>query len=102
MDQLEQLSKQELIELVHIFAKNMLALDGVWFQSIEAKLGMDEAIEHDQNAWRIYTAIEAKRIKTFLKLPEKPGINGLKKALDFHFNAFLNQTETRITEDTLI
>ena len=45
---------------------------------------------------------EAKRIKTFLKLPEKPGINGLKKALDFHFNAFLNQTETRITEDTLI
>ena len=102
MDQLEQLSKQELIELVHIFAKNMLALDGVWFQSIEAKLGMDEAIEHDQNAWRIYTAIEAKRIKTFLKLPEKQGINCLKKALDFHFNAFLNQTETRITEDTLI
>ena len=47
MDQLEQLSKQELIELVHIFAKNMLALDGVWFQSIETKLGMDEAIEHD-------------------------------------------------------
>lgn len=102
MDQLEQLSKQELIELVHIFAKNMLALDGVWFQSIETKLGMDEAIEHDQNAWRKYTVIEAKRIKTFLKLPEKPGINGLKKALDFHFNAFLNQTETRITEDTLI
>ena len=34
--------KAELIELVHIFAKNMLALDGVWFQSIEAKLGMDK------------------------------------------------------------
>lgn len=101
MNQLEQLSKEELIELVHIFAKNMVALDGVWFQSIEAKHGMYEAIEHDQNAWRKYTVTEAKRIKTFLDLPEKAGIEGLKKALDFHFNAFLNKTETQINDDTL-
>lgn len=102
MDRLEQLSKKELIELIHIFSKNMVALDGVWFQSIEAKHGMDEAIEHDRNAWRKYTVIEARRIKTFLNLPEKAGIEGLKKALDFHFNAFLNQTETTINGNTLI
>ncbi|WP_455497796.1 DUF6125 family protein [Coprobacter sp.] len=102
MDQLEQLSKKELIELVRIFAKNMLALDGVWFQSIEAKHGMDEAIEHDRNAWRKYTVTEARRIKTFLNLPEKAGIEGLKIALDFHFNAFLNKTEVAIDADTLV
>lgn len=102
MDQLEQLSKQELIDLVQIFAKNMLALDGVWFQSVEFKQGMDEAIVHDRNAWERYSAIEARRIKAFLKLPEKAGINGLKKALDFHFNAFLNKTEISIDNNTLI
>ncbi len=102
MNRLEQFSKQELIELVHIFAKNMLALDGVWFQSIESKFDMDEAIEHDQNAWRKYTVIEARRIKAFLNLPEKAGINGLKDALDLHFNAFLNRTETLISDNNLI
>lgn len=102
MNRLEQLSKKELIELVHIFAKNMVALDGVWFQSIEKKHGMDEAIEHDQNAWRKYTAVEAGRIKKFLNLPEHAGTDGLKQALDFHFNSFLNKTETVIYKDTLI
>ena len=63
---------------------------------------MDEAIEHDQNAWRKYTVIEARRIKAFLNLPEKAGINGLKDALDLHFNAFLNRTETLISDNNLI
>ena len=52
---IESLSKKELIELLDIYAKNWLAMDGVWFQSIEKKHGMDEAMEHDENAWRIFT-----------------------------------------------
>ena len=46
------LSKEELLSLLEIYAKNWLAMDGVWFQSIEQKLGMDEAIYHDEQAWR--------------------------------------------------
>lgn len=74
---IEDLTKPELLELLKIYAKNWLALDGVWFQSVEEKYGMEEAIFHDGEAWMRYTVIEAKRIKEFLQLPEHPGLKGL-------------------------
>ena len=38
------LTKEELIKLIEAYSKNWLAMDGVWFQSIERKFGMDEAM----------------------------------------------------------
>ena len=96
------LSKEELLELLEIFAKNWLAMDGVWFQSIEQKYGMEEAIEHDKNAWEIFTKIEAKRIKEFLELPEQAGIEGLKKALSYRIYASINSHEIIIKDNQLI
>lgn len=52
IDKLDLLSKDELKELVRIYARNIYALDGVWFQSVEGKNGMDEAMLHDENACR--------------------------------------------------
>lgn len=99
---LEALSREELYELIEIYSKNWLALDGVWFQSIERKLGMDEAMEHDEQAWIRFTKIEAKRIKAFLKLPEQAGIEGLKKALAFRFYANINRDEITVSGNTLL
>ena len=42
-ENLEILTREQLIELIQIYAKDWLAIDGMWFQSIEAKYGMDEA-----------------------------------------------------------
>ena len=70
---LEELTKEQLEELVRIYARNLLALDGVWFQSVERGRGMDEAMAHDCAVWRRFTETEARRIKTFLGLPERPG-----------------------------
>lgn len=89
-DCLKALSKEELMDLIEIYSKNWLALDGVWFQSVEKKLGMDEAMHHDIEAWKRYTVIEARRIKAFLRLPEHPGLEGLEKALQFRFYGNLN------------
>ena len=50
-DKLLQYSKEELIDLIELYAKDSLALDGVWFQSVEQKDGMDAAISHDAKAW---------------------------------------------------
>lgn len=44
---LSVLSRDELEQLVSIYAKNWLAMDGYWFQAVERKRGMDEAMEHD-------------------------------------------------------
>lgn len=99
--ELENLSREQLTELIDIYSKNWLAMDGVWFQSIESKLGMDAAMEHDAEAWRRFTVIEAKRIKDFLGLPEQAGLEGLKKALSFRFYANLNNAECIIDGNTL-
>ena len=91
---LSKLSKDELIELIEIYSKNWLAMDGVWFQSVERKLGMDEAMYHDGEAWKRFTVIEAKRIKEFLNLPDNSGLEGLSKALKLRFYANINEGNT--------
>ena len=48
---LEKMERSELIQLIEIYSKNWLAMDGVWFQSVERKFGMAEAMEHDCNIW---------------------------------------------------
>ncbi len=101
-ENLLQYTKEELIELIEIYSKNWLALDGVWFQSVERKLGMDEAMYHDAEAWKRFTAIEAKRIKAFLKLGEHPGTEGLAKALKLRFYANINDDDIVINGNTLI
>ena len=90
---IDGLSKEELLELNKIYAKNWLAHDGLWFQSIEEKYGIDMAIEMDKEAWRKFTVIEARRLIDFLGLEKNSGIVGLKKALLFRPYSSLNQDE---------
>ncbi len=90
---LNDLNKNELIVWLEDVAKLWLAHDGLWFQSIEKKYDIDEAIEHDKNAWERFSPLEAKRIKKRLKLPEKAGLEGLKKALQHRIYALLNKQE---------
>lgn len=99
---LSSYKKEELIHLIEIYAKNWLALDGVWFQSVERKDGMDAAMYYDTEAWKRFTVIEAKRIKEFLVLEEYPGLEGLAKALSLRFYANLNEDRIEINGDTLI
>ncbi len=100
---LEHLTKEQLIELIGIYAKNMLAMDGVWFQSVEQAYGMETAMQHDMNAWTRFTVTEARRIKKFLALPEYPGLEGLQKALHYRYAEYANpKTESVLTEDKLI
>lgn len=99
---IRQLEKDDLLKLIDLYARNWLAMDGVWFQSIEKKFGMDEAIEHDQNAWRSFTVIEAKKIKTLLNLPDQAGIDGLKEALAYRMYANINEDEIIIEDNVLI
>ncbi|MEM0231868.1 MAG: DUF6125 family protein, partial [Candidatus Methanomethyliaceae archaeon] len=65
---IEELSKEELIELIKIFSKNLLTLDGYWFLSIEDKYGLEKAIEIDKEVWEKFGISEARRIKKFLNI----------------------------------
>lgn len=99
---LKNYTREQLIELIEIYSKNWLAMDGVWFQSVESKFGMKEAMEHDCNIWKLFTVIEAKKIKKFLCLPAHPGIEGLKQALQLRLYANINKDEIITEGSTLI
>ena len=90
---LENMTREQLEELIQMYCKNWLAMDGVWFQSVEKKYGMDEAMVHDVNIWSQFTVIEAKKIKAFLGLPERAGLDGLEQALQLRLYANINRDE---------
>ncbi|MDD5907553.1 MAG: DUF6125 family protein [Clostridia bacterium] len=90
---LQALSREQLEQLIQLYCKNWLAMDGVWFQSVEKKFGMDEAMEHDIRIWSQFTVIEAKRIKEFLGLPDRAGLEGLEQALKLRLYANINRDE---------
>ena len=88
---ISELSRDDLMELTTIYAKNWLAHDGSWFLAIEDAFNMDTAIDMDREAWRRFTVVEARRLMAFLQLGENPGLAGLKKALGFRLYAALNE-----------
>ena len=101
-DTLRSLSREELLTLLELDAKNWLAMDGVWFQSVEQTSGMDAAMYHDAEAWRRFTVIEARRIKAFLGLDDHPGLEGLAKALPLRLDDRCNPTELRLENEKLL
>lgn len=90
---IKELTKEQLVDLCTIYAKNWLATDGLWFQRIEAHYGFEQALTIDIEMWEKLTVIEANRIKDFLQLPVNPGLEGLKKALGLRLYAPLNQDQ---------
>ncbi|MFH0781117.1 MAG: DUF6125 family protein [Pseudomonadota bacterium] len=71
-------------------AKNWLAGDGVWFQTIEKACGMNEAKRCNDSCWGQFSPVEAHQIRQFLDLPESPGLDGLKRALGFRMYESIN------------
>jgi len=99
VEKIQDLNRDELIELVQMYAKNWLAHDGCWFLAAENKYDMKTAIELDTESWRNFTVVEAKRIMEFLGLGPNSGIDGLKKALRFRLYSTINEDEIVVGED---
>ncbi|NVM52886.1 MAG: hypothetical protein HWN66_04225 [Candidatus Helarchaeota archaeon] len=91
--QLKGLSKENLIDILQDAAKNWLAHDGLWFQAVEKKYGIDTAVDCDATAWARFTVIEAQRIMKRHKIPRNGGILALVKALQYRLYAYLNVQE---------
>ena len=90
---LQGLNKEELIAIIVDDAKNWLAHDGLWFQAVDQKYGMETAIEIDRMAWEHFTVVEAKRIMARLGLEPGGGIPALVECLNHRLYARLNLQE---------
>ncbi len=99
---LKNLSRDQLIDLVEKLGVNWLANDGIWFQAVEGKFGMNDAKRCNDTCWTRYSPFEASKIKRLLDLPENGGIPALKKALSFRMYATINKQSIEDVDDNCI
>lgn len=99
MIELKDFTKEEIIDLLADASKNWLAHDGLWFQAVEEKYGIDEAMELDRKTWEKFTVIEAKRIMKRLRIEPGGGIPALIQALNFRLYAHINVQEIKEESD---
>ena len=92
-EDIQSLSKEELLDYIEDLSKNWLAIDGTWFQAVEKEYGLEKAIELDVEQWKRFTVIEAKRIMNRFKIPENGGIPALIEALKYRVYANINVQE---------
>ncbi len=85
-------------KLMGAVAKNWLVNDGVWFQAVEFDSGMVDAKRCNDSCWAQFSPYEANAIKSFLNLPENPGLDGLKRALNFRLYSMINE-QSVVDED---
>lgn len=61
------------------FRRSYTAVDGLWFMKVEERLGFDEALRLDEAVWKVLPKIQARTMKSMMKL--KDGLEGLQQAL---------------------
>jgi hypothetical protein len=86
-----EMPEEKLAELKEAVAINWLANDGVWFQAVEFSRGMLDAKRINDSSWAQFSPFEARSIKQILNLGDHPGLEGLKKALDYRLYATINK-----------
>ncbi len=89
-DYLRKMPGKELDAFLDTIAVNWLANDGVWFQAVEFDSGMNDAKRCNDSCWGKFSPFEASTIKNYLELSPQPGLEGLKKALNFRLYARIN------------
>ncbi len=97
MKHYKDFSRDELLKLVDVYAKNWLAHDGCWFLSAEKKYGMETAIGLDKMSWYKFAAAEAARIKKVFDIPDNGGLKALEQAFQYRLYAAINKQETEWT-----
>ncbi len=91
MSAFAEMSREELLKTVEMFAKSWLAHDGCWFLAAEERLGMETAIELDTASWARFAAVEAGRIMRTFGIEKGGGLEALERALRYRMYAAINE-----------
>lgn len=101
-ESLISMSREKKFALMDMIAKNWIAQDGVFFQAVEKRFGMNDAKRCNDSAWGRFSPIEAHSVKKLLGLPEHPGLPGLERAFNFRMYGRLNKQSFDHDGDALI
>jgi hypothetical protein len=95
----DELSREDLLRLLDVYALNWLAHDGSWFLALEERFGIDVAIEMDTKSWERFSVAEAQRIMRAFGIEEHGGLPALEKALGYRLYARVNRQAAVWTQD---
>jgi predicted ArsR family transcriptional regulator len=56
------------VQVAEYFSRSFRVVDGLWFMKVEDQFGFDVALRVDAEVWRVMPKIQARMIKSFLKL----------------------------------
>ena len=84
------MSRDDLLRALEMFAKNWLAHDGAWFLAVEERFDLATAIELDTRAWERFAVSEARRITSTFDVPLGGGLEALERALALRMYAMVN------------
>ena len=93
MPEISELSREDLLKLLEIYAKNWAAHDGCWFLAAEEKYGLETAMILDAASWERFAPIEAERIKSAFAIPDNGGLPALEQALKLRMYSLANRQE---------
>lgn len=79
---ISRLKNDEIADFIFLHLRNIWAVDGLYYLSIEEKWGTIEATEIDRKVWEVMGKIEARKLKNFLKI-EKNDIPSLMEILQY-------------------
>ncbi len=99
MNPYKDMSREELLKALEMFAKNWLAHDGCWFLAAEAEHGMEAAIRLDEMAWDRFATAEARRIVKGYGLPKNGGLEALETALSLRMYSVINEQHIQWSDD---
>ena len=98
----KQMPKEAIIELLRAVAVNWLAMDGIWFQGMENRMGMNDAKRCNDTCWAQIAPYEAFCIKDLLGMEPLPGLAGLKTAFGFRLYALVNEQSIEEPEEGVL
>jgi len=67
-DEYAKLSREQLMDLLELFGRQAIVIDGLWFLGVEAGQGHAAALALDEEVWGRYGAGEARRLLGLLGL----------------------------------
>ena len=60
-------------QIAEYFHRSYKAVDGLWFMKVEEKYGFDTALQIDKEVWKVMPKIQARMIKSMLKIGKDEG-----------------------------
>jgi len=99
MNPYADMTRDELLRALEMFATNWLAHDGCWFLAAEDRFDMATAISLDEGAWRRFAAAEASRIMNGFEIPENGGLDALERALALRMYSVINKQHVEWSGD---